>query len=502
MPDTIFEEALDNPKATGAELFEALVDSFVDDVHGGSETMNEEANKAASQNLFGLADAPGPLQQAFNERRIEPDDISFRALIDVMPRAAYDQISANRPLDETAVDALVGSEWHALFRPCLQYIFRDRTCPAAPLGNLTDCYPPAGEIPCWDYQSTVKICEWKLTPPPELDCWPQEGGLDPRPKFRKVGEYKCHQLGKPCTRDFAFAFHRSLVCGDPEGQARQQVDAHIAHWRDYIFEHERIDHIFGINGCSKGSCGIDHRVWYNDVKYDSAYLTPEDAGPWTNSITDPGLELTACNIGILRCVLTDIFEKMRDPCNCYPIVCDGELSAILPNGCQVNTWKELQSTANLLRKLTDGCSEVEVRQNIINDSFSDEVKTSRWIWDRLVEYYLNCYNEDWTDENDMVVSVGPANRIVDPVVAQQTAEFWAANTYILHKDISQATDFNIQFEETRTLGGTDHDLYFNDGITLAERYIFSYMHSWRRPEIVLRIRGFDPTKDVDGNAIP
>lgn len=118
---------------------------------------------------------------------------------------------------------------------------------------------------------------------------------------------------------------------------------------------------------------------------------------------------------------------------------------------------------------------------------------SRWIWDILVDYYLNCFLFDG--------AVTLADTLAADL-ARRTAELWAENTYLVSKSLSRTFGMMYDYDvSTREISGTNTWMYFDRGIMWARRYDRKATEVWLRPWLSLLVRAFDVTVDADGDAL-
>jgi hypothetical protein len=370
---------------------------------------------------------------------------------------------------------------------CKTRIMSDFTCPPAATATQ-DCYSRL-DMPCSRYVDR-KICEMPLDMPPEFCC--NDTNEDDPAQFYGLGKERCWEPGRPCYIHFAFALHRNIACLDADAEMRREIDRR-RQWFDIIDERNFIRWAFDALSCETG-CN-QYPYTYDNVTYESMWLTAADNGPWVNVLQDPDLAWTDCTCPPY-CAIEQVFEGACDPMTGMPVDCGGEYQVMMTRRCKAEQYQRAIGSHLLTTCGTyNGCN-AERRVNMSSrDGWSPVVKWSRWMWNILVDFYLNCYDGDG---NGTV-----ADRIADPDLALRTAELWAENTYLVSKSFTstfgQVVDFDVS---TREFGGTNTWAYFDRGITFARRYERMAAFTPLRPWLTVLVRAFDNTLDADGTAIP
>ena len=377
--------------------------------------------------------------------------------------------------------------------PVKQRIMQEFSCPMAPTG-LSGLFSRI-DIPCSQYTDR-KFCEFPMDPPPETCC--DHSNDDDPPEFYGLGKERCWEHAYPCEIGFAFAIHRNLACiPGADTFVRQQIDAR-RQWFDIIDERNRVRLLFGALDCEQGCRSYPYT--YDGTTYQSGWLNAADNGPWTNEICGADLAWSDCNEPPLNAI-EQIFEDARDPMNCMPVTCGGDFQVVLTRDAKKYPFmRALQAHQLTTCNTVQGCRGGRELPVMARDGWSTSFVYSRWIWDILVDYYLNCYSTHCgTDLGGTLAARLSGNA----TLARRTAEKWAENTYVVSKGLQQTFGWVVDYDvSTRTHEGEDTWMYFSRGIRWARRYERKAVEVWLRPWLTLLVRAFDATLDADGNAIP
>lgn len=408
--------------------------------------------------------------------------------------AEMSQQERENVLAEAEPSGITGT-WARQFQPrCQERVMVDFSCPMADVA-FTNLFSRL-DVPCSDYQDR-EFCEWVFDPPPETCCRP--GGFDDDPPFFSgLGKQRCWSYGTPCKIEFTFGIHKSVRCFNAEALVRQQIEARLF-WFDLIDEERKIRLMLKAAACD-GNCGDGEVPYiYDGQTYSSGWLEASQNGPWCNCITDPELCFTDCNEPPF-CFFEEAYENARDPHNGYPVTCSGDFQLIMLRQCKIEQYRRaLQPSIHRTCNGLQGCSSEREISIPSRDGWSTQVLYSRYAFDILKKYYLDCYRPTigGTEQDPLSTRLSG-----DPDRAELTAEFWAENTYLVSKSIASTWADIVDFDmETRTLSGENNWQYFSRGLIWARRYCRRKSEAWMRPWLSILVRAFNPANDYLGEAI-
>lgn len=393
-------------------------------------------------------------------------------------------------LKEESIAPITASQIDRFRERCVTRTLADFSCPVAGFG-FQDTFTRIND-PCSDYRDN-KVCEFPLDPPPDFCC--MNTSDDDPAQFYGLGDERCWKMPHPCYIGFAFAMHRNLVCLNANAFVRQQIEARRA-WFNIIDERKRTRLMF--NAFESNDCDT-YPYTYNGVTYASGYQDAAAGAPWVNMITDPDLAWSACNEGPM-CAIEQIYEDQRDPMNGFPITCDGDFEVTLTRDCNKYQFWEVLGQRTYNRALQGGsCCGTAESVRPARDGWNKNFRYSRWAWDILVDFYLNHYSGTYNGTGFATLATRLAG---NPTRAKAAAEYYAANTYLVSKSISQTWGEVVDFDiSTRELSGVNTWMYFDRGITWARRYERKQTDAWLRPWMTILVRAFNPLLDADGAVI-
>lgn len=367
-------------------------------------------------------------------------------------------------LKEHVASTIKASAFDRLFDTCVTQIFQDFSCPETPFG-LRDRITTPINLSC----NQDKICEFPMPELPDLCCMKE----DEATPYYGVGNIRCWKTPPACKIKFAFGFNREMLCVDPNGVLRNQIDK-MVRWFDEMDELALVKIIFGAEGCGIGGAeNCRFPFIYNDVQYD-LYQNAAANAPWTNLYADADYAITGCCDAPLI-ALEALIEMQRDPDTGRPIDCLDSLQIMIP--FRADSWKYLESLGPA-RVISSDCTvgdctfgrEVERRAR---DGWSSDLVTSRHAFDVLVDFYLNCHNPN------------AAN--------QAEAESWARATYAIgnfRRALGWGTEWGL---ETLTREGTDTWEYWDREVVYQRKYLRKATPVILGPWYMTLIRGFDST---------
>jgi len=276
--------------------------------------------------------------------------------------------------------------------------------------------------------------------------------------------------------------------------ANQKVRAAIEarrQWFDIIDEKRRVRMLFDALESTAGC--LSFRYKYNNESYPSGWLDEAAAGPWVNSFTDPGLRWEDYSPAPF-CFIESLFEQARDPNNGLPVACGGDFNILLTHRCKQHVFDRALAPWQQVVDQTEAAGTFERRVTVgPRQGWSSSYQFSPYIWDILVDFYLNHYSGTY---NGTGFGTLAARLPGDAARALATAEFYAENTYLVSKSFPATFSWLVDFDvETRTLQGENTWMYFDRGITWMRRYERKAIEMWTRPWLTILCRGFNPLLD-------
>lgn len=411
------------------------------------------------------------------------DRVICRHFKQCRPRRHYSEGEIRSILSEEAVAPITATQMDRFRERAVNRTVSDFSC--GPAGFVLKDQYSRLDLPCSDFVDN-KICEFPMDAPPEF-CCADDNDDDPA-KFYGLGDQRCWKLPQPCFISFAFGMHRNLVCVNANEFVRQQIEARRA-WFDIIDEKNAVRLMF--NAFCNTQCGA-RPYTYDGTTYASGWLAEADAGPWINIVTDPDLQWTLCSEGPM-CAIETMFEDQRDPYNCFPVDCGEGYQVVLTRECKKYPFMEVLGARSFEAAISGACCMGARSPRQPREGWSNMPMYSRWIWDILVDYYLNCFLFDG--------AVTLADTLAADL-ARRTAELWAENTYLVSKSLSRTFGMMYDYDvSTREISGTNTWMYFDRGIMWARRYDRKATEVWLRPWLSLLVRAFDVTVDADGDAL-
>lgn len=325
------------------------------------------------------------------------------------------------------------------------------------------------EAPCSQY-SDSKICEWPMDPPPDF-CELYQDDEQPA-KFYGLGDMRCWRLPKPKYISFSFALHRNLVCVDPNGEVRRQVEER-AKWFDIIDEKSAAALMFDI----KGACSNAFTYSYDGTTYASGWKGAGAGAPWTNVIESTAMRLTGCSEAPLIAI-EQMFDDMVDPYNCFPVDCGGGYKLVLTRDAKKYPYQDLIAPKSITKTLADVCDAAQVVDRQQREGWDPNPIISKWAFKELVKFYMS----------GKYVDLGSTTRTYN----EEDAIVAAENTYLVSKGLGQTFGFMVDFDvSTRELSGTNTWQYFDRGVTWARRYERKANFIWLKPWLTLLVRSFN-----------
>lgn len=367
-------------------------------------------------------------------------------------------------LREHVASTIKSSAFDALFDTCVMQIMRDFSCPETPF-NLRDQVTTPIELSC----NQEKICEMPMPNLPDLCCMLED---EPTPYYG-LGDIRCWKTPQPCKIKFAFGFNREMLCVDPNGIVRQQIDR-MVRWFDEMDEIALLKIIYGASTCGQG--GFENCRFpfiYNDVQYD-LYQNAAAGAPWTNLYADADFLITGCCDAPFAS-LEALIEKNRDPDTGRPIDCLNELQVMIP--FWADRWKFMETLGP--KKVTStGCVNGDCTQGWEvdrggRDGWSSSFLYSRHALDVLTDFYLTCHN---------------------PIAGSAAiAETWARATYAIG-NFKRALGWGTEWAlETLTREGTDTWEYWDREVVYQRKYLRKATPVILGPWYLTLVRGFDST---------
>jgi hypothetical protein len=304
---------------------------------------------------------------------------------------------------------------------------------------------------------------------PDLCCMKED---EPTPYYG-VGNIRCWKTPPACKIKFAFGFNREMLCVDPNGVLRRQIDR-MGRWFDEMDELALVKIIFGAEGCGIGGAeNCRFPFIYNDVQYD-LYQNAAANAPWTNLYADADYAVTGCCDAPLN-ALNALLEMQRDPDTGRPIDCLDNKQIFIP--FMADAWKfremigpKMVTSANCVNG--DCTQGLEVNRAPL-DGWDPNFVYSRHTFDVLVDFYLNCHNPNATD--------------------QAEAEAWARATYAFgnfRRALGWGTEWGL---ETLTREGTDTWEYWDREVVYQRKYLRKATPVILGPWYMVLVRGFDST---------
>ena len=405
------------------------------------------------------------------------EDLDYEHLIGkLMPKPMFDMfkrsgsISSNeeaRRLTEEAEVAIKASYFDQFIDRCITRQMLQFSCDMAP--TILKSLVTRVDAPCSEY-SDRKICEWPMDPPPDI-CELYQDDEQPA-KFYGLGDQRCWRLPKPKYISFSFALHRNLVCVDPNGEVRKQVEER-AKWFDIIDEKTAVNLMFDI----KGSCSNPFPYSYDGTTYTSGWKGAAANAPWTNVLESTALKLTGCSEAPLV-ALEQHFENMVDPYNCFPIQCPGGFKVMLTRDAKKYPYQDLIAPKSITKTLADVCDAAQVVDRSQREGWDPNPIVSAWAFKELKDFYMS----------GKYVDLGSTTRTYN----EEDAIVAAENTYLVSKGFDQTFGFMVDFDvSTREMSGTNTWMYFDRGVTWARRYERKASFIWLKPWMTMLVRAFN-----------
>jgi hypothetical protein len=367
-------------------------------------------------------------------------------------------------LQEHVASTIKSSAFDRMFDTCMMQIMQDFSCPEAPF-NLRDRITTPINLSCHQ----EKICEMPMPEIPDLCCMVE----DEATPYYGLGDLRCWKTPKACKIKFAFGFNREMLCVDPNGVVRKQIDK-MGRWFDEMDELALLKIIFGAEGCGIGGAeNCRFPFIYNDVQYD-LYQNAAANAPWTNLYADADYAITGCCDSPLV-ALESLIEMQRDPDTGRPIDCMDNLQVMIPFWS--DRWKYLEMIGPKVITstgcITGTCTQGMEVNRAARDGWSTDLLYSRHAFDVLVDFYTNCHN---------------------PVAANAAqAEAWARATYAIgnfRRAIGWGTEWGL---ETLTREGTDTWEYWDREVVYQRKYMRKATPVILGPWYMVLVRGFDST---------
>jgi hypothetical protein len=441
-----------------------------------------EGYRSAAPN--GTVTSQERLQEVFRDvdnraldRELDFQELDYKHLFErIMPKQVFDLFNSSgriqskeqlKPLKESAEAAIKASYFDQFLDRCVTRQLLQFTCDMAP--TLLRSLVTRVDAPCSAYNDR-KLCEFPMDPPPDL-CGKSEEDEEPA-RFYQLGRQRCWTMPKPNYVSFSFALHRNLVCVDPTGEVRRQIEQRVR-WFDIIDEKNAARLMFDIKGA--GMCQYPYS--YDGTTYSSGYKGAAAGAPWANVVEDADLKLNGCSEAPL-CAIEQVYEDMRDPYNCFPLDCGNGFQVMLTRDCQKYPYLDMIAPKSVTRTLAgEDCDCAQVTDRTARDGWSTNPLMSRWVYDELVKFY----------KSGSYVDLGGTTRTYNDA----QAAYAAANTYLVSKSMAETFGFMVDFDvSTRELSGTDTWQYFDRGVTWMRRYERKASYMWLRPWMTLLVRAF------------